>query len=200
MISFNVLGHPEAQGSMNAFCPVSPNADIESAIHALRADRCPQSGELADRLAAIGKWPAYQKHGPEAKTPGHFVATMHASNATKLNRWRKAIAKAAREAYPPSRYVHAVRVETQFWFRRPKIHYRQGKFSHLLRDNAPIRHAQYPDADKLLRAVLDSITGPVIHDDSQVYYAAAQKLWRPNREDPEGADVVVLFPEEGDDE
>jgi Holliday junction resolvase RusA-like endonuclease len=51
---------------------------------------------------------------------------------------------------------------------RPKCHYRTGKRSAELKDNAPAYHAGRPDATKLTRAVEDALTGIVWRDDSQV--------------------------------
>jgi Holliday junction resolvase RusA-like endonuclease len=51
---------------------------------------------------------------------------------------------------------------------RPKAHYRTGKNSHLLRDDAPTWHTSTPDLDKLVRSVGDALTGRVWKDDSQV--------------------------------
>lgn len=62
-----------------------------------------------------------------------------------------------------------VRIAVTFWFKRPASHYR-GK-SGVLRDDAPRTHAhgmQRGDLDKLLRAVLDALTGVAFHDDRQV--------------------------------
>ncbi len=64
-----------------------------------------------------------------------------------------------------------------FRFRRPQSHFRTGKNAHLLRDSAPFRHTQRPDADKLLRSVLDALTGVVFVDDSQVISVAVGKEW-----------------------
>lgn len=208
MISFFVSGHPEAQGSMTPFCPVSPNADINEAAEYLRAvavvDAMSDSpvlaadaddmSEVADRLDAIGKWPAYQKHGPEAKTPGHFVATMHASNATKLNKWRKAIAMAARDAAPGGPIAKAgLQVDIIYRFRRPKNHYRTGKFSAMLRDDCPAAwdHFVKPDRDKLNRAVGDALTGIIFVDDSQDCTGTSSKRWNDSRDEPEGAEITI---------
>ena len=208
MISFFVPGHPVAQGRMTAFCPVSPNADIEQAIRTMRtlvAETKPYHindhiGECADRLAAIGKWPTYQKHGPEAKTPGHFVATMHATNATPLNKWRKAIAKAAREAWIAAGshpiITWGVNVEVVYWFRRPLSHYGTGRNAEILKQSAPEEydHHQKPDRDKLDRAVNDAITqaGVVWADDKCNAGGGSWKRWLNSRDEQEGAEIKIF--------
>jgi Holliday junction resolvase RusA-like endonuclease len=63
----------------------------------------------------------------------------------------------------------AVYVNVMILFKRPQNQFRTGKFSHLLRDDAP----EYPttrgqgDFDKLERAINDALTGPLFPDDSQ---------------------------------
>lgn len=55
-------------------------------------------------------------------------------------------------------------VSIAFGFDRPKKHF----LSKGLRPDAPTMHQGKPDIDKLLRAVLDALTGVVFTDDSQV--------------------------------
>lgn len=57
-----------------------------------------------------------------------------------------------------------VSVRLEFRMPRPKSHF--GKKG--LKPNAPLWHRSKPDVDKLVRAVLDSLTGIAYLDDSQV--------------------------------
>jgi crossover junction endodeoxyribonuclease RusA len=75
---------------------------------------------------------------------------------------------------------NAVRLIVQFGFDRPKKH----STTKGLRIDAPVYHTGSPDTDKLLRALLDSMTGVVFEDDSQVsvidarkFYAKAAQTW-----------------------
>jgi len=52
----------------------------------------------------------------------------------------------------------AFAVKLSFFLKRPKSHYRTGRFSHLLRDDAPEYHVKTPDADNLAKLVMDAIT------------------------------------------
>ncbi len=85
-----------------------------------------------------------------------------------------------------------VSLTVSFWFCRPKSHYRSGKNAHLLKASAP-RHPTsraVGDVDKLLRAVLDALTGVAYVDDSAVAHVSATKDYLPMGE-PEGANVMV---------
>ena len=73
----------------------------------------------------------------------------------------------------------AVGLSLRFVFERPKNHYRTGKYVGELKPVAPARHTKTPDVDKLTRAVLDSLTSVVYHDDSQVDHVIATKEWGP---------------------
>ncbi len=66
-----------------------------------------------------------------------------------------------------------VSVDIQFYFDRPKKHYN----SKGLRADAPDKHTTKPDIDKLLRAVLDAMTGIVFKDDSQVQQVVMLKWY-----------------------
>lgn len=209
MISFTVTGTPVAQGSYVAFCPVSPNADIDEAVHYLGKylrehgkmgayDRRTVAS-LTDRLAAIGEWPTYMKHKPGAKTPGHFVATMHASNAGKLNKWRNKIAAKATLAYRGPQIFMPVSVDATFTFIRPAAHWRSGDHSSELHKWAPKYHTSIPDRDKLLRAVLDALTqSGVIVDDKIVAATPGENLWSNVKDDGDGVSVMVTELPESD--
>lgn len=98
----------------------------------------------------------------------------------KLEDWRARIAVTADVAMhriPP--FDGGVVVRANFFFKRPKKHYRTGQYSDILRYDAPddTEHFQAPDIDKLTRAVLDSLTGVVYHDDKQVKELKIKKRW-----------------------
>ena len=66
-----------------------------------------------------------------------------------------------------------VRLVVRFRFGRPQKHYnRKG-----LRPDASSCHVCKPDSDKLLRALLDSMSGVVFYDDSQVCELAVDKTY-----------------------
>lgn len=120
------------------------------------------------------------------------------TNAAKLAPWRKAVHDAAVDA---TRYhdtiTGPVRVWLRFAFERPTSHYRTGRFGHLLRDDAPhypIGPA-YGDADKLTRAVFDSLTtAGVWTDDRLVVDLRSRKFYAGEHElapAVPGVDIII---------
>jgi Holliday junction resolvase RusA-like endonuclease len=129
-----------------------------------------------------------------------------------LKKWRKRVAEEASVHYfsepvhstsepvhSASEPVHSasepftkcVRVSLIFRLKRPKSHYRTGKFSDVLKEeHVATRHGKRPDADKLARAVLDGLTGVVFVDDSQVFDLSVLKTWQ-KRDEPEGCYIKV---------
>jgi Holliday junction resolvase RusA-like endonuclease len=82
----------------------------------------------------------------------------------------------------------AVRVVATF--PRPKAHYGTGRNAGVLKDWAPIWHAQAPDNDKCLRLVGDSLTiAGVIVDDGQVAIWRGEKVWG-----VQGSTLVEVWP------
>jgi Holliday junction resolvase RusA-like endonuclease len=68
-------------------------------------------------------------------------------------------------------------VECTFFLERPKAHCGTGRNEGIVKDGAPAYPVVRPDADKLLRAVLDALTGRVWADDAQVVVATARKRY-----------------------
>lgn len=113
-------------------------------------------------------------------------AQMTESSAGKIQLWRQDV-KGAANGYVGSRegtgdpfatLSGALEVRVCFRFPRPKSHYRTGKHSHLLRENAPL----FPitratgDNDKLCRATFDAlVVAGLFADDAQV---AGMTSWK----------------------
>lgn len=97
------------------------------------------------------------------------------SNEATLRPWRAEMALAAWEAFEGEPTLEAVRATLDFTFPRPSSHYGTGRNAGSLKASAPAYKTTKPDLDKLIRAVLDSLTGVVFVDDSQVSELAARK-------------------------
>src|SRR3989338_1543920 len=97
------------------------------------------------------------------------------SDNPKLRAWRDLVAKAASDAmlargdylgpYPRPPMVCAVGLDLQVFLPRPKSAPKRKR----------LRHQKRPDLDKVIRGVLDALTGVVFRDDSQVCSISAQK-------------------------
>lgn len=125
-----------------------------------------------------------------------FAGRLVEGNDATLRPWRATIAGEARAAYRHglSPTTEAVRVTLGFMFARPKSHYGSGRNADEIKRSAPAYKATRPDLDKLVRAVLDSLTGIVFVEDSQVAQLTAWKDWG-----PPGVSVRVEFASVFDD-
>lgn len=126
-----------------------------------------------------------------SKTPGLTKdgrTFMRESGAAQLRPWRKAIRQAAADAVilqfgrgssAPAFGSDPVSLVLTFGMRWPASHHGRRTWP-----------TARPDVDKLVRAALDAITGPVVADDSQVVSLTARKVWAERDVDwPEGLHV-----------
>lgn len=168
LLIFDVDGKPEPQGSVTAFVPLDK-----------RGYPLARGGRNRDG--------SYRN--------GSVIVNLTSDNRA-LKAWRKKIEEAAREAWgdgrPPMEDV-SLKVEAHFFLRRPEGHWRTGRYRHLLKDDAPAAPLTIPDADKLLRAVLDGMTGIVYKDDSLITCGPPEKHYAvPNGSEHEGQGVTVV--------
>ena len=116
---------------------------------------------------------------------GSMVATktgkLYHQNSAKLKSWRLDIMQSFASELPSDWDKNgAVQVNCDFVFDRPKNH--MGAKG--VRPSAPMCKMTKPDIDKLLRAVLDALTGVVMLDDSQVVYVSSTKRFCSSQETP----------------
>ena len=88
---------------------------------------------------------------------------------------KQALAKqlAASMTSPP--LEEDVHLMVAFYMRRPKSHYRSGKFSNELKEDSPKLHKSRPDIDNLLKLVMDAATGVLWKDDALVSWILTKK-------------------------
>jgi Holliday junction resolvase RusA-like endonuclease len=99
-------------------------------------------------------------------------------NGDKRKQWAGAVSQEAAAVMAGRDLIPGkVLLKVDFYFARPKSHYRSGKNAHLLKDDAPEWHIQTPDLDKLERCLLDAMTGVVYRDDAQVCAVHKGKYW-----------------------
>jgi crossover junction endodeoxyribonuclease RusA len=95
-----------------------------------------------------------------------------------LKPWRQLVslvAKSKMNGRAPS--MVPVRVLVDFFFQRPKGHYGTGSKSAVLKAGSPEYMSSAPDVDKLLRGILDALTGICYGDDRQVSIIAGTKKY-----------------------
>ena len=113
------------------------------------------------------------------------------SSKEKLVPWRQEIAQLAHnEMMGDSPWSRGVSVRLMFFLPRPKAHFGTGRNEHQLKESAPVAPHVKPDIDKLTRAVLDALSGVVFHDDAQVVFLQATKMYSEDSRYP-GAMVEV---------
>ena len=96
-----------------------------------------------------------------------------------LKAWRDIVASEAQRHAPPSLIVGPVRV--RLWFRLPRPKTLPKRIVHAIKR---------PDLDKLCR-VLDSLTGVIWKDDSQIVGIEAHK-WYEDGPNPSGVEIEIV--------
>lgn len=77
-----------------------------------------------------------------------------------------------------------IRLDLDFYMARPKNHYKTGKNSDMLKENAPEYHSGRPDMDNLIKFVQDALNGIYYRDDALICVLHARKYYseRPRTE------------------
>ena len=91
----------------------------------------------------------------------------------KLKDWEARVALFARSAGAQASQ-DPIEIQVCFLLPRPKAHFRSNG---ALKDTAPFFPAKKPDVDKMLRAILDALTGVAYLDDCQVVWICGKKLY-----------------------
>lgn len=68
-------------------------------------------------------------------------------------------------------------LDLEFYFKRPKSHYRTGKNSHLIKDKFCEYHVNVPDLSNLIKFVEDALIGLFYKDDRQIAIINAVKYY-----------------------
>jgi crossover junction endodeoxyribonuclease RusA len=119
------------------------------------------------------------------KVTGKSRAVVTAANA-RTKGWQGTIrAEALKHFFP--RFEGAVQVDCEFRMPRPLSHHVAASPLKPVRPDAPAWPAGKPDVDKLVRTVLDALTGVSYADDSQVVRVVGRKVYASR-----GADGIPL--------
>lgn len=125
------------------------------------------------------------------KMGAKYVARVYDSDIA--DEWKRAVDSAVLKACREKQFVTddktPFEVVITFWMRRPKSHFNAQR---LVKLTAPIRHTQKPDADNLVKLVLDRITRSELiwRDDSQVAYLTVAKYWA-DKDDAIGCNLTL---------
>lgn len=142
-VAFKVLGEAQPSGSKTSYAPVHPKT---------------KKPYYKNGRIVINTVDACKKSGP----------------------WKATVAKAAKEAMREKKlqtldahtegYARAIPLKfiARFYQTRPGTHYRTGKFSDILRDDAPLFPTAPADVLKLARSVEDACAEVVFKDDSAI--------------------------------
>ena len=76
-----------------------------------------------------------------------------------------------------------IKATLHFYEKRPKCHYRTGKYSDLLKPRAPKYNTSKRDIDNFCKFVLDALNKRLYDDDSQIIVLNSTKNYTENRED-----------------
>jgi len=102
--------------------------------------------------------------------------------------WRETLTRGLAR-HVDKRLEGALAVKLSFHLKRPKSHYRTGRFSHILRDDATKYHTSKPDVDNLAKLVLDVLSKIRYYkDDSQVVLLYVTKAYADDIH-PEGVKI-----------
>ena len=115
---------------------------------------------------------ALKRHRPSARG-GYYDP----SSKDKKQIWLQ-IAK-----YKPKQpFAGDIYLKVVFYLKRPKSHFRTGKYSHLLKDDYKdmVYHSFKPDLDNLVKLIADIIQPQMIIDDSQICMLQAEKMYSTN--------------------
>ena len=95
-------------------------------------------------------------------------AGVYTPETKALREWRHEV-EAVMARHMDKQLDGAFEVRLEFYMPRPKSHFRTGKYSHIMKVDAPIDHTSKPDLDNLVKLILDVITkSGYWKDDSQV--------------------------------
>ena len=80
-----------------------------------------------------------------------------------------------KEQFDCKPFTSALRIKFRFYIKRPKAHFRTGKYANELKKTAPVYHIKRPDVDNYVKFYMDCMNKLVYLDDSQVIELRAVK-------------------------
>ena len=119
------------------------------------------------KFTIIGKPKALKRHRPSARG-GYYDPS---------SKDKKDIMLQIAKFKPKTPLLGDIMLSIRFTMPYPKKYYRTGKYSHLLKDNAPKHHSIKPDLDNLVKLISDVLQPDFYVDDSQICQIYAEKMY-----------------------
>jgi Holliday junction resolvase RusA-like endonuclease len=79
--------------------------------------------------------------------------------------------------FPEKKMNKPIKCILRFYCKRPKTHYKSGKNSNILKDNAPKYNTNKKDLDNMVKFVLDAFNNQLYEDDCQIIEIQCAKLY-----------------------
>lgn len=114
---------------------------------------------------------------PRARSLGKLGVRMYDPGTAA--EWKRAIGEeAAKFVGHVFNTDEPVQVDLDFALARPRLHYRTGKYAHILKENAPDWHMTKPDADNLAKSSVDAcVDAGLLVDDRSVVVLKVTKRY-----------------------
>ena len=78
---------------------------------------------------------------------------------------------------PTEKMTKPIKCILNFYCKRPKSHYKSGKYSNILKDTAPKYNINNKDLDNMVKFVLDALNDKLYVDDSLIFEITCSKLY-----------------------
>lgn len=124
-------------------------------------------------LEILGEPKAQKRH--RHTTRGKFTRTYDPSSEDKMD-----FLHIVQSNAPDKPFNEPLKLTAEFYFSRPKSHYRTGKRANELKETAPDWHTSKPDADNLIKFIMDSLNKIYWRDDSLICYPVITKKYSYN--------------------
>ena len=81
------------------------------------------------------------------------------------------------ENFPTEKMTKPIKCFLNFFCKRPKTHYKTGKFANILKDTSPKYNTNNKDLDNMVKFVLDALNDKLYTDDSLIFEITCSKLY-----------------------
>ena len=78
---------------------------------------------------------------------------------------------------PTDKMSNPIKCILNFYCKRPKSHYKTGKFSNILKETSPKYNINNKDLDNMVKFVLDALNDKLYVDDSLIFEITCRKLY-----------------------